>query len=110
MQQLGLSSRNTPKEESRARALLWPDIRTSPGINSVIDSGRFAAFAVAGITVLAVLLRWVPVASLIDAVFFTANGYGIGRKSRICAMLGLVLYVVSQVFAYWNSLGGWNIV
>jgi hypothetical protein len=110
MQQLGLSSKNPPKEESRLRALLWPDIRTVPGILSVIDTGKIAAFAVGGITCLAVLLKWAPAASLVDAVLFVAIGYGIARKSRVCAILGLSLYLSGQILAYWTGRGGWNII
>ncbi|PYV32035.1 MAG: hypothetical protein DMG09_24935 [Acidobacteria bacterium] len=109
MQQLGLSSRRPPKEESRLRAFLWPDIHTVPGINSIVDTGKIAAFAVGGLTCLLVLLKSAPVASLIDGVLFIAIGFGIARKSRVCAILGFFLYLAGQILAYWTGRGGWNV-
>ena len=109
MQQLGLSSRRPPKEESRLRAFLWPDIHTVPGINSIVDTGKIAAFAVGGLTCLLVLLKSAPVASLIDGVLFIAIGFGIARKSCVCAILGFFLYLAGQILAYWTGRGGWNV-
>jgi hypothetical protein len=109
MQRLNLSSRPL-REESRIKTLLWPDLGTLPGIESAIDNGKVTAFAIAGITVLLVLFRMFAAASLMDAAIFAGFGYGIGRKSRTCAILALILYSGGQVLAYFGGRGGWNIV
>jgi hypothetical protein len=110
MLKLSLSSKKAPREESRVRALLWPDLGTRPGIDSVIDIGGVTAFAVAVIILLIVLFRLAPTAALIDAVLYAGFGFGIGRKSRACAILALILYLGSQISAYFVGRGSWNIV
>ena len=110
MQQLGLSSRGAPKEESRVRSLLWPTLSGLPGIESAIDIGKIASFAVAVITSIAAVVGWVPKGALFDAILFAGLGVGIARKSRVCAVLALVLYVIGQVMAFWQGVMSWNVL
>jgi hypothetical protein len=109
MQRLNLSSKPL-REESRVKTLLWPDLGTLPGIESAIDNGKATAFAIAGITLLLVLFRMFPAASLMDAAIYAGFGYGIGRKSRTCAILALIFYAGIQIWAYLSGRGGWNVV
>jgi len=109
MQQLGLS-KSTPKSESRLRALLWPDVSSAPGAKTALDLGRATTFILAAGTVVFVVLGFAPPLSLIDVVFFAALGFGIGRGSRVCAGLALVLYLGGQVTLYASGRGGFNFV
>jgi len=109
MQQLGLS-KSTPKSESRLKALLWPDVSSLPGAKTAIDLGRVTGFIIAGGTVVIVLLGFMPPASLVDSVLFAALAFGIGRGSRVCAALALVLYLLGQLSLYAAGRGGFNVV
>ena len=76
----------------------------------MIDIGRITAFAVAGITFLFVILRFLPASALIDTVLYAGFGFGIGRKSRTCSIFALILYLGGQIFAYLTGRGSWNVV
>jgi hypothetical protein len=109
MPTLNLSSNKSLSEESRLKAFLWPNLKTQPGIDSVIDLGKIAAFVIAGLTCLGVLLKMAPMTALFDAAIFVALGFGIRKKSRICSVLAFVLYMSSQVLAFANGQGSWNL-
>ena len=110
MQQLGLSSTVPPKNTSRIRELLWPSIATLPGVNSALDVARWACFIIAGFTAVVALIGLVSASdliqvfilifALIEAFIFAVIGIGIGRKSRVFALLGLVFYLGENLIAF----------
>ena len=65
---------------------------------------------IAGIGCLSVIFQRVPPEALLDVAIFASLGFGIGRKSRVCAVLALIFYGSSQIYAYWIGRGSWNIV
>lgn len=109
MQQLGISS-NAPKSKSRFRELLWPDVDNEASINTVTYHGMWLSFVIAGVTSLVALFGIFPFASLMDAFLFVAVGYGIRRKLRMAAILGLVLYVSGQLTLLAQGRGGYNVL
>lgn len=109
MQQLGLS-KSTPKSESRLKALLWPDVGSRPGAKTALDLGRVTAFFVALGSAVMVLLGFAPPLALVDTALFGALGFGIGKGSRVCAGLALVIYLFSQISLYAGGRGGLNII
>jgi hypothetical protein len=109
MQQLGISS-NSPKSKSRVRELLWPDVDNEVSINTVTYHGMWLSFVIAGAATLLALFGILPIAILVDAVLFVAIGYGIRRKSRAAAILGLVLYLGGQLALFVQGRGGYNLI
>src|SRR5438876_12282755 len=103
MQRLGLSQNSGPKTESRLRMLLWPDLTVLPEINSTIDIGKLGSFAVAVLSAVSALSG--SLAPLIGALVFAAIGFGIHRKSRICAVFALVLYLGSWLQSFPQGFG-----
>jgi len=96
MQQLGLSPGSKPKRESRLLRFLWPDLSVLPEIGSAIDMGKIACFGVAILSVLSVFLQG-SLVPLVDAVLFLGLGFGISRRSRICAVLAFTIYFLSRL-------------
>jgi len=94
MQTLGLSA-STPKPSSRLRDLLWPVINDEISALTAARNGMYVALFVALITGIAALLtnRW----GLVDAGLFLMVGIGIRQLSRVAAVAGLALYVLSIV-------------
>ncbi|MEW5978336.1 MAG: hypothetical protein AB1898_21275 [Acidobacteriota bacterium] len=109
MQQLGISS-NAPQSKSRIRELLWPDVDNEVAIKTVTHNVMWVSFVIAGVTTLVALFGLVPTATIIDAVLFVAIGFGIRRKSRIAAVLGLVLYLGGQLTLLAQGRGGYNVI
>ncbi|NLT67070.1 MAG: hypothetical protein GXX84_10750 [Acidobacteria bacterium] len=110
MEKLNLSTRELPQEESRFKRLFWPDVSTKSNIESVIDTGKITLYVIAGLSCLASIFRLIPLEALVDSAVFAAFGYGVGRKSRVCAVLALLLYVAEQVLAYSEGRGSWGIL
>jgi hypothetical protein len=98
------------REESTLRALVWPDIRREQSIERVIRNGMIASFAIAALNCASGLWMMVPPLALLGAVLLAALGYGIGRKSRACAVLSLIFYLGEQVFAYLNNIRTWKLL
>jgi hypothetical protein len=96
MQQLGLSSGISTKNESRLRAILWPELRQAPEIHVAINSGQLACFVVAILAMLDASMFQSGLA-LIGAIVFAALGFGIGRKARACAVIAFVWYLANRV-------------
>ena len=109
MQRLDLSSNKVVSEESRIKAFLWPNLNTLPGAESAIDIGKVAAYVITVLTCAFLVFRRAPVSAFLDAAVIGALGFGIGKKSRICAVLALVVYLSEQAFAYVKGFGSWNI-
>jgi hypothetical protein len=95
MQRLGLA--NTPKTESRLKELLWPDVNNEVAVRTVCHTGMWASFFIAGLTTLFVVLRFISVLGVMDAVIFVGIGFGIRKFSRIAAVFGLLLYLLEQI-------------
>lgn len=96
MQELGLSSGNTQKRESRLLRFLWPDLRVLPEISCAIDMGKRASFAVAILSVFSVFLEgtFVP---LVGSALFLGLGFGMARKSRMCSVLAFAVYFLTRL-------------
>lgn len=109
------SGRHNLRSRSPLGDLLNPDVESESAIRTVCNTAMGISFAIAGFTVLAVLAQWlsgttiVPF-SLVDAGIFTLTGAGIGRLSRIAAVVGLVFYVVEQAYGYLTGFGGFPIL
>jgi hypothetical protein len=102
MQQLGLEPGRPPKTESRLRQFLWPALRSKSDVEFAIHVGKVACFVVAAFAVLAIFLQE-SLAPLFDAVLFTGLGWGVGRKSRVCASIAFGLYFLSRLFVIISS-------
>jgi hypothetical protein len=84
----------------------WPDVSNREGAEKAIEYGFWAACIVAGITAIVALLALffhkailgIDGMGLVDAVLFAVVGFGINRKSRVAAILGLGFYVVERVY------------
>ncbi len=105
MQQLGLSPGSAKKRESRLRAFLWPDLSVLPEIGSAIDLGKLASFGLALVSLLLILSQR-SLSPLVDGILFLGLGFGIARKSRTCAVLAFVIYLLSRLVV----IGGMNIL
>ena len=69
------------------------------------------AYTLAILGCLTVILRLFPLSWILDAVVAAILGFGIGRRSRICASLAFILFVIGQIIAFatgihWNPLLG----
>jgi signal peptidase I len=100
MQTLGLSD-STPKSEGRLRALLWPRINNEVAAATAAQNAMYATFAVAALTVLAVLLRVVNPSSLPEVavllILCVILGIGIRQFSVTASTLMLAFYVINIV-------------
>jgi hypothetical protein len=104
-------STKTVLSQSRLRAVLLPNLRTQADIESVIGIGMITAYTLAILGCLTVILRLFPLSWILDAVVAAILGFGIGRRSRICASLAFILFVTGQIIAFatgvhWNPLLG----
>jgi hypothetical protein len=83
----------------------WPTISDLPDAVVASNKGVWAAGIVAGITfiitTLSLFLRQgvagIDAWSYIDAIVFGLIAWGISRRSRICAVSGLVLFAIEKV-------------
>jgi hypothetical protein len=107
MQQLGLSP-GAPKSTSRLRELLWPDVRSEPGIKIAVNNAMWACFIIALFTTLVSLFG--NYGGILDALLFAGVGFGIRRRSRIAAICGLTLYLLEQLYAISQGAFGIPIV
>ena len=94
MQTFGLSS-STPKPSNRVRDLLWPVIKDEVSALTAARNGMYVSFLVALVTGVVALLT--NPLGLLDAALFLMVGIGIRQLSRVAAVTGLVLYVLSIV-------------
>jgi hypothetical protein len=85
---------------------LWPDVADRSSAVKAIKSGYWAAVFVASVTAAIALISLfvhkpilgIDGLGLFDAVMFAAIAFGIDRKSRAAAVIGLVLYVLERVY------------
>jgi len=84
----------------------WPDVSDKNGAEKAIMSGFVAAAFVACVTAAIALVSiflhkpilGIDGFGLVDATIFAAIGFGIYRKSRSSAVLGLVVYLVERIY------------
>ena len=96
-----------------AKENFWPDVSNLQDANKAIRYGFWAAVFVATVTAIfafvAIFLH-TPVlgidgSALFDAVLFAGVAFGIDRKSRVAALVGLGLYVVERFYMLATSGG-----
>ncbi len=95
----------------RGRALIWPNLKKRSDIESAIDIGKITAYALAVLMCVTVVLGLFPVRWFFEAAVSAGLGFGIGRRSRTCAVLALTLFVTEQIIAFatgvhWNPILG----
>lgn len=91
---------------------LWPSVVTLEGAKAAADLGYWAAVFVAGATGFVVLLGQLGIhlfgpehfgiAAITDVLIFAGIAWGIARYSRVGAVLGLTLYIVERVGAWYD--------
>lgn len=96
MQQLGLSPDSSRKSESRLRSFLWPDLTVLPEIETTIYFGKLAAITVGLVSLLMILVQR-SMAPLLDSLLFLGLGFGMGRRSRTCAVLVFAVYLLGRL-------------
>lgn len=84
-------------ERETWKSFFLPELQTIPDIESIIDRGRIFAFIIAGAGVAFAAFKILPYEALADSVIFVGLGYGIGRKSRICAVLAAALFGIEKI-------------
>jgi len=94
MQTLGLSP-STPKPSNRLRDLLWPVIKDEVSALTAARNGMYVSFLVALVT--GIVALFTNRLGLLDAALFLMVGIGIRQLSRVAAVTGLALYVLSIV-------------
>jgi hypothetical protein len=104
-------SERTVLSRSRLRAVFLPQLKTQADIESVIGLGKITAYTLAILVCVTVICRLFPARWLLDALVAASLGFGIGKRSRICASLALTLFVIGQIIAFatgvhWNPLLG----
>lgn len=90
----------------RSEKWYWPTIVDLPSAIAASNKGVWAAGTVAALTaVVASVSLWrsdsiagVDAWGFIDAFLFGAIGIGIYWRSRICAVAGLVLFIIEKIF------------
>ena len=82
--------------------LIWPELNALPEITHAIALGRRVCIALAILTFLLPGSLW-PLATI---VLFIVLGFGIGRKSRLCAVVAFAIYVVGRVVTFASLAGG----
>ena len=88
---------------SQLRDTYWPDVRIRAAAEKAARDAALTAFCVAGITALLSALAWLDVLrivspwSILDALVFTVVGVFIVRRSRIAALLGLLIYLLESM-------------
>lgn len=87
------------RDESRWKAFLWPRLESQPDIDGALDRGTLFAFIVAGAGALFVIFRILPLTSLVDCALFAGFGFGIAKRSRVCAIGAFALYLLGRIDA-----------
>lgn len=109
MQTLGLSQ-STPKPKGRLRALLWPRINSDVDAATAAQNAMYATFAIAILTAIFVLARFVPASSLGDAALFALLGMGVRQFSITACILAVLLYFTEFVTSVMHGAIGSGIV
>lgn len=83
----------------------WEDVTDVGGAEKAITGGYWAALIVACITAAVASLSFAGIHlfgidawAFLDAAIFAAIAFGIRRKSRVAAIVGLCLYVVERLY------------
>ena len=86
-------------------AWYWEDVTSVSGAEKAMNGGFWAALFVAIITSLVASLSFAGVhifgigaSAFLDAALFAAIAFGIKRKSRFAAVVGLCLYVLERIY------------
>jgi hypothetical protein len=108
---MDLSSKKIVRNRSKLKTVFWPELKTQSDIESAIGLGKATAYALAVLMCVTVVLRLFPISWLLESAVITGIGFGIGRRSRTCAVLALTLFVTEQIIAFatgvhWNPILG----
>lgn len=96
---LNLSRTAAGCDEWRWKAFFWPKLTSKPNIDAALERGILFAFIVAGAGTLFVIFRILPLASLVDCVLFAGFGFGMTKRSRVCAIGTFALYLLGRIDA-----------
>ncbi|NEQ31463.1 MAG: hypothetical protein F6K04_10725 [Leptolyngbya sp. SIO4C5] len=98
----------------QTRNALWPPINTPAEAKQVAKQGFWAAVCVATLTAIFALVAIalgesildmpIDAWSFVDVGIFIAIALGIRKLSRIAAILGLIFYVLGQIYM-WTTVG-----